>query len=78
MAQRETDNGVRHEPDHVKPDNVEPDNIETPPPYREGQQQFITGDTGRQGPSGIRVLIVLGVSLLLTMIVWGVVAEFGY
>jgi hypothetical protein len=58
--------------------NVERDNIETPPPYREGRSQIITGDTGRQGPSGVRVLIVLGVSLLLTVIVWGVVSGFGY
>ena len=65
----------------LKPDNgdgqIEPDNIETPPPYREGRHQIITGDTGRQGPSGVRVLIVLSASLFLAVIVWAVVAGFG-
>ncbi len=49
---------------------VEPDNIQTPPHYREGQSQNLTSDTGRQGPSGVRVLIVLLASLAAAVAVW--------
>lgn len=51
---------------------VEPDNIRNPPPYREGRAQVVTPDTVRQGPSGLRVLIVLLSSLFMTMILWAV------
>lgn len=51
--------------------SVETDNIEPPPHYREGRSQQLTGDTGRQGPSGRRVLIVLVASLIATVVVWG-------
>jgi hypothetical protein len=51
---------------------VEPDDIRPPPHYREGRRQFITTDTVRQGPGGLRVLIVLGVSLAVMMVLWGV------
>ncbi len=50
---------------------VEPDNIAPPPHYREGRPQILTSDTGRQGPSGFRVLIVLVASLAATLIIWG-------
>jgi len=51
---------------------VEPDEMKPPPHYREGRRQVITTDTARQGPGGVRVLIVLGVSLVAAMIIWGV------
>jgi hypothetical protein len=69
MAQLKPDDGDRQ---------IESDNIKPPPPYREGRRQFITGDTGRQGPSGFRVLVVLSASLLLTMIVWALVSGFSF
>lgn len=50
--------------------DVEPDNIEQPPHYREGRSQVLTTDTGRQGPSGIRVLLVLVFSLGAVAIAW--------
>jgi hypothetical protein len=49
---------------------VEPDNIERPPHYREGRTQMLTGDTGRQGPSGRRVLVVLVLSLIAILLIW--------
>ena len=49
---------------------VEPDNIQNPPHYREGHSQNLTSDTGRQGPSGVRVLVVLLASLAGTLAVW--------
>lgn len=55
---------------------VETDNIKPPPHYREGRTQHLTGDTGRQGPSGKRVLIVLVASLLATFVAWGLVDAF--
>jgi hypothetical protein len=51
---------------------VETDDIKPPPHYREGRSQQLTGDTGRQGPSGRRVLIVLVVSLFAAFAAWGV------
>jgi hypothetical protein len=49
---------------------VEPDNIQPPPHYREGRSQKLTSDTGRQGPSGVRVLVVLLASLAAAIAVW--------
>jgi hypothetical protein len=49
---------------------VEPDNIQPPPHYREGRSQNLTSDTGRQGPSGVRVLVVLLASLVAAFAVW--------
>jgi hypothetical protein len=49
---------------------VEPDNIQAPPHYREGRSQNLTPDTGRQGPSGGRVLVVLLASLAAAVAVW--------
>ena len=49
---------------------VEPDNIQPPPHYREGQSQPLTSDTGRQGPSGVRVLVVLVASLAGVVALW--------
>ena len=49
---------------------VEPDDIERTPPYREGRRQGLTGDTGRQGPSGRRVLVVLVLSLTPFLLIW--------
>ncbi len=60
MASEDTD-GLR---------KIEPDNIVRPPPYREGRPQVVTGDTVRQAPSGMRVLIVLVISLIALMIIW--------
>ncbi|MGO9391395.1 hypothetical protein [Rhodoblastus sp.] len=57
---------------------VEPDNIKTPPHYREGSEQVVTGDTVRQAPSGWRVLVVLVTSLLAVAIVWLVGGMFGW
>jgi hypothetical protein len=51
---------------------VETDQIKPPPAYREGQHQEITPDTGRQGPSGYRVLIVLVASLASVIVLWGI------
>jgi hypothetical protein len=56
--------------DNDKFSEVEPDNIEAPPHYREGRSQNLTSDTGRQGPSGIRVLVVLLASLAGAVAVW--------
>jgi len=52
--------------------SVEPDDVEPPPHYREGRPQKLTTDTGRQGPSGWRVLVVLVLSLVIAIIFWGV------
>jgi hypothetical protein len=49
---------------------VEPDNIQRPPRYREGRSQNLTSDTGRQGPSGVRVLVVLLASLVTLFAIW--------
>lgn len=49
---------------------VEPDNIQPPPHYREGRSQNLTSDTGRQGPSGVRVLVVLVTSMVAAFVVW--------
>ena len=49
---------------------VEPDNIQPPPHYREGRSQNLTSDTGRQGPSGVRVLVVLLASLAAAVAAW--------
>ena len=50
---------------------VEEDNIKPPPHYREGgPPQVITADTARQGPKGVRVLVVLAVSLILALVVF--------
>ena len=49
---------------------VEPDNIQPPPHYHEGQSQNLTSDTGRQGPSGVRVLTVLVASLAGAVALW--------
>jgi hypothetical protein len=49
---------------------VEPDNIKAPPHYREGRSQNLTPDTGRQGPSGIRVLVVLLASMAGVVALW--------
>jgi len=50
---------------------IEEDNIQPPPHYREGgPPQVITADTARQGPKGVRVLVVLAVSLILALVVF--------
>ena len=51
-------------------DKIEPDNIKPPPHYREGRSQVLTTDTGRQGPGGARVLVVLVLSLAVVTIAW--------
>ena len=54
---------------------IEDDNIKPPPPYREGgPPQIITADTARQGPKGVRVLVVLAVSLILAVVVFAVLS----
>jgi hypothetical protein len=63
----------------VKTDNIhtiEEDNIRPPPHYHEdGPPQVITSDTGRQGPLGRRVLVVLVIALIATGIAWLLVAK---
>ena len=56
---------------------VEPDNIKAPEHYHEGRSQLLTTDTGRQGPSGFRVLVVLVASLAAAAILWIIGAFFG-
>ena len=56
---------------------VEEDNIKPPPHYREGgPPQVITADTARQGPKGVRVLVVLAVSLVLAVVVFAALSGF--
>jgi hypothetical protein len=46
------------------PTVVEPDNVQPQPPQGRGEHPTLTSDTARQGPAGLRVLLVLGTSVV--------------
>jgi hypothetical protein len=68
MSNANPNDGFRNDGLH----EVEPDQIKPPPAYRDDRRQEMTPDTGRQGPSGYRVLIVLGTSLAAIILLWGI------
>jgi hypothetical protein len=43
---------------------IEADNVQPQPPQGRGEHPTLTSDTARQGPAGVRVLAVLGVSVI--------------
>ena len=58
--------------------DIEEDNIVPPPHYREGgPPQVVTSDTARQGPLGIRALLILIASIVAVAVVGAILLRKG-